>query len=184
MQTIDLIILIPILYGAYKGYRRGFIIEIVSILAFVISVIIAFKFLSESTSFVSKYISNPLTTRLLPYIGFAVLFLPIVFLINKLGWLLRSSTKNSLLGSFDTIIGAAVGMLTWAFGVSIVFWLIQSVGIKIAENQIDKSILHPIIAPIAPKIIDKSTDLYNKTDFKTPLEKLNEVVPEKNSDLK
>ncbi len=173
MQTIDLIILLPILYGAYKGYRRGFIIEIVSILAFVISVIIAFKFLSESTHFISKYINNPLTTRLLPYISFAVLFFPIVFLINKLGWLLRSSTKNSLLGSFDTIIGAAVGMLTWAFGVSIVFWLISSVGIKIAENQIDKSILHPIIAPIAPKIIDKSTEIYNKTDFKTPLEKLN-----------
>jgi membrane protein required for colicin V production len=174
MQTIDIIILLPLLYGAYKGFRRGFIVEIVSIAAFVISVVIAFKFLNESTGFVSKYISNSLTARLIPYISFAVLFLPLVFLINKLGWLLRSSTKASLLGNFDSIIGAAIGLLTWAFGVSIVFWLISSVGIKIAENQIDKSLIYPIIAPVAPKIISLATDVYQKTDFKTPLDKFSE----------
>ncbi len=172
MQTIDIIIIIPLLFGAYKGYRRGFIIEIVSIAAFVISVLIAFKFLNESTNLVAKYITNPLTVRLIPYIGFAVLFLPIIFLINKLGWLLRSSTKASLLGNFDSIIGATVGLLTWAFGMSIVFWLVSSVGIKIADNQIDKSIVYPIIAPIAPKVISLATDVYQKTDFKTPIEKL------------
>jgi membrane protein required for colicin V production len=171
MQTIDIIIIIPLLYGAFKGYRRGFIIEIVSIAAFVISVLVAFKFLNESTGLVSKYITNPLTVRLIPYISFAVLFLPIVFLINKLGWLLRSSTKASLLGSFDSIIGATVGLLTWAFGVSIVFWLVSSVGIKISENQTDKSIIYPYITPVAPKIISLATDIYQKTDFKTPLKK-------------
>ncbi len=169
MQTIDIIIIIPLLYGAYKGYRRGFMIEIVSIAAFVISVLVAFKFLNESTGLVSKYITNPLTVRLIPYISFAILFLPIVFLINKLGWLLRSSTKSTLLGSFDTFVGAAIGLLTWSFGVSIVFWLISSIGIKIAENQIDKSIIYPVIAPVAPKIISMATDIYEKTDFKTPL---------------
>lgn len=172
MQTIDIIILLPLLYGAYKGYRRGFIIEIVSIAAFVIAVLIAFKFLNESTGFISKYIDNPLTKRLVPYIGFAVLFLPIIFLINKLGWLLRSSTKASLLGSFDTFVGAIVGLASWTFGVSIVFWLISSVGIKIADNQISKSVIYSIVAPIAPKIISLATDIYQKTDFKTPLEKL------------
>jgi membrane protein required for colicin V production len=174
MQTIDIIILIPLLYGAFKGYRRGFIVEIVSIAAFVISVLIAFKFLNESTGLVSKYITNPLTARLIPYISFAILFLPIVFLINKLGWLLRSSTKASLLGNFDSIIGATVGLLTWAFGVSIVFWLISSVGIKISENQTGKSIIYPIITPVAPKIISLATDIYQKTDFKTPIQKLSE----------
>lgn len=178
MQTIDIIILIPILYGVFKGYRRGFIVEIVSIAAFVISVLVAFKFLNESTGFVSKYITNPLTAKLIPYISFAILFLPIIFLINKLGWLLRSSTKSTLLGSFDTFVGAAIGMLTWAFGVSIVFWLISSIGIKIAENQIDKSVIYPIISPIAPKIISLATDVYDKTDFKTPLKVFSEKEEE------
>jgi membrane protein required for colicin V production len=170
MQTVDLIILLPILYGAFKGYKRGFIIEIVSIAAFIISVLVAFKFMAEATGFVSKYIDNPITKRMMPYIGFAVLFFPIIFFINKLGWLLRSSTKTSLLGSFDSLIGAGVGMLTWAFGISIVFWLINAVDIKIADNQTDKSILLPIIGPIAPKIIDKTTNFVQKTDFKKPFE--------------
>ena len=152
--------------------------EIVSLAAFVISVLVAFKFLNESTGFVSKYITNPVTVRLIPYISFAILFLPIVFLINKLGWLLRSSTKASLLGNFDSIIGATVGLLTWAFGVSIVFWLISSVGIKIGENQLDKSMVYPVIAPIAPKIISLATDIYKKTDFKTPLKEFSEQEEE------
>lgn len=174
MQTIDLLILIPLLYGTFKGYKRGFLIEIVSIVAFVISVLVAFKFMAESTNFIAKYISNPLTVRLLPYIGFAVLFLPIVFFINKIGWLLRSSTKSSLLGSFDTFVGALVGLITWSFGVSIVFWLISSIDIKIADNQLDKSILHPIIKPIAPKVISTVTDFYQKTDFDLPVDKFSD----------
>jgi membrane protein required for colicin V production len=170
MQIVDLIILLPLLFGAFKGYKRGFIIEIVSIAAFIISVLLAFKFMSEASGFLSKYISNPLTNRLMPYIGFAVLFFPIIFFINKLGWLMRSSTKASLFGSFDSLIGATVGILTWAFGISIIFWLVGSLGIKIAENQVDKSILLPIIEPIAPRIIEKTTNFVQKTDFKKPFE--------------
>ncbi len=166
MQTIDLIIIIPILYGTYKGYRRGFIVEIVSIIAFVISVLVAFNFMGFSAEIVAKYISNPLTNRLIPYIGFAILFFPIVFLINKLGWLFRSTTKGGLLGSFDSFVGSAIGMVTWAFGVSIIFWLISSIGINISENQTNNSIFYSFIKPIAPKIIGKTTDLVEKTDFK------------------
>jgi membrane protein required for colicin V production len=114
LNNLDLFIIIPILYGAYKGYRRGIIVEGVSILAFVISVMIGFKFLNESMGFLSPYLTNPITQRILPYIGFAVLFFPIIFLINKLGWLLRSSTKATILGNFDSLLGATFGTLTWA----------------------------------------------------------------------
>lgn len=167
MEKIDLFILLPILYGAYKGWRRGIVIEGISIVAFVLAVIVSFKFLGEATHFLGQYIQNPFTQRMMPYIGFAAMFFPIVFLINKLGFLLRSSTKASLFGTLDTFAGALVGACTWAFGVSVLFWLLHGVGIKFDSNPEQSSIFYSYVRPIAPTVIGKTTDFVQKTDFET-----------------
>lgn len=172
MSKLDLFILLPIAWGAYKGYRRGLLIEAVSIFALVLAIIVSFKFLGEATHFLSKYIDNSFTQRLLPFLGFAVLFIPIVFFINKIGYLIRGATKATLLGSVDTFAGAIVGASMWAVGVSTLLWIVTSIGIKIENNPDQKSYLYDIVAPITPKVVDKTTDFINKTDFKAIKEKL------------
>jgi membrane protein required for colicin V production len=178
MQTIDIVILLPILYGLYKGWRRGIMIEVVSIIAFVLAIIVAFKFLGEATFWLGQYIQNPLTQRILPYMGFAVLFLPIVFIINKIGWLLRSKTKASLVGNVDSAAGAIVGACTWAIGVSVVLWVLAGVGVQFDKKPKQSSILYPYISPIAPKVINKTTDFVQKTDFKAWKQRLKSETSE------
>jgi uncharacterized membrane protein required for colicin V production len=51
MKTIDLLILFPLLIGAYHGYKRGLLLEIVAILAFVIAVVLGFKLLDYGLDF-------------------------------------------------------------------------------------------------------------------------------------
>jgi membrane protein required for colicin V production len=167
MQTIDILILIPILYGSYKGWRRGIVVEAVSILAFVVAVIVSFQFLGLATNFLGRYIQNPLTQRMMPYIGFLAIFAPIVFIINKLAWLMRSSTKTSLLGNFDSFAGALVGACTWAFGLSVLFWVLAGIGVKFDKDPNQNSQFYGFISPIAPKMVAKTTNFIQKTDFES-----------------
>lgn len=164
MQSIDIFIIIPLLYGAYKGYKRGIVIEIISIVAFVGAVVISFKFLAEASNYLGQYLEGSFK-KILPYVSFAVVFFPIIFLVNKMGWWLRSATKTTILGNFDTIIGAFVGLLTWAFGISLVFWLVGKIGLYDISKLTQDSEVYPIIAPIAPILVNKATETYKQTNF-------------------
>ena len=45
MKLLDVLILVPLLWGAVHGYRKGLLIEVIGIAGFVIAMILGFKFL-------------------------------------------------------------------------------------------------------------------------------------------
>ena len=49
MNFLDIIIAIPLVYGAYKGFRNGFIMEIFTILALFVGLYAAFTFSDQLT---------------------------------------------------------------------------------------------------------------------------------------
>jgi membrane protein required for colicin V production len=155
---LDLFIGLFLLWGAYQGYRKGLLLEIIAIAAFVIAVIVGFKLLNVSLSFLSPYVGG--NNRYLPYFGFSIIFFPIMFLINKLGRLLRNSLRYTLFGSFDSMAGAIVGIFTWAFGVSAFLWLINAAGITLPYITTEHSYLYPIVKPIAPRVIQKASEIF------------------------
>lgn len=157
MNTLDILLLIPLAWGAYTGYQRGILIEIISVVAFIISVVAGFRLLGWAVEGLSPYFSSQITQKLLPYFGFSIIFFPIIFLIVRLGWLLRRTLRYTIFGSFDSLMGAIVGVFTWAFGLSVFVWMMVSIGMKIPDKETKGSTLLPIIKPIAPKIIGKAT---------------------------
>ena len=54
MNFIDIIILIPLAIGALGGFRKGFILEIVSLLALILAVIGGFQFLHWGISVLTE----------------------------------------------------------------------------------------------------------------------------------
>ncbi len=158
MKTIDILIVIPLIWGAYHGYRKGLLVEIVGVFAFMVAMIVGFKFLNFGIELLAPYISMELARRILPYLGFSVIFFPTVLLINRLGFSLRNSFKYSILGTLDNVAGGVVGAFTWVFGISTFFWLLSSFGVVIPPNQKDGSLLYPVVLPIAPKIISEVSD--------------------------
>ncbi len=158
MATIDIILILPLLWGLYNGYQRGILIEVITVIAFVISVVAGFRLLGWAIEFISPQFQSQMMQRLLPYLGFSVIFFPIIFLIVRLGWMLRRTIRYTVFGSFDSLAGAAVGLFTWAFGASVFLWMIVAIGVKIPENATKNAILMPLIKPLAPKIIGKATE--------------------------
>ncbi|WP_266362404.1 CvpA family protein [Tellurirhabdus rosea] len=157
MKTLDILILIPLLYGAYNGYRKGLLVEVVAVVAFVAAMIVGFKFLSFGIELLAPYISLEMARRLLPWLGFSVIFFPTVFLINQLGFTLRRMLRMTLLGTFDSLAGAAVGIFTWVFGISVIFWLLSWMGVRMPPRQTQETFLYPMVVPIAPKVMNAAS---------------------------
>jgi membrane protein required for colicin V production len=158
MNTLDIIILLPLLYGAYRGYQKGLFIEIMGVIAFVVALVIGFKFLGFGMNYLSPYIGEGLTNRFMPYLSFGVIFFPTIFMINKVGWMLRRVLRFTILGTLDGFAGAALGSFTWLFGFSTMLWLFKTMTFSIPEKYSKDSLLLPYVQTVAPAVISQVSD--------------------------
>jgi membrane protein required for colicin V production len=159
MKLLDILILIPLLWGALHGYRKGLLIEIIGIAGLVVAMILGFKFLGLGMEILTPYFGDGTAKRILPYIGFSAIFFPTIFLLNQFGYRIRRTLRYSILGTFDSFAGAMAGIFTWVFGISVFFWLVNMIGVKIPEHRTNDTFIYPLIIPVAPYVITKALTL-------------------------
>lgn len=152
MSTIDIILLVPLVYGAYQGFRKGFLLEVIAILAFILAIVGGFKLLHIGMDLLNDNFN--ISGKLLPYIAFVVIFLAIILGINLLGKALKKIIDLTLLGTVDNLAGLVVSVLKWAFGLSIILWLTDSFGVALPEGWTEDALLYPIILPLAPRVVE------------------------------
>jgi membrane protein required for colicin V production len=157
-MILDLFILLPILYGAYRGYQKGLLIEIIGIAAFILAIVVGFKFLGFGMNMLAPYIGEQMSYRFLPYLSFTLIFFPTIFLLNKFGWMLRKALRFTILGTVDGFAGAIVGAFTWVFGISIFLWLLKTIEVKIPEQYAKDSVSYEHIIKVAPAVVSKVSD--------------------------
>ncbi len=152
MKTLDIILLIPLIFGAYLGYKKGLLLEIVSLFAFILAIIGAFKLVDLGEELLRPYL--PDWEKALPIVSFILLFVAILLLVNMIGKITKKILDMTLLGGLDNFAGAVLGLLKWAFGVSLVLWLAQSVEIGVSEEMTKETHIYPIVASIAPFVAE------------------------------
>ena len=152
MNTLDLILLIALLIGGYRGFSKGLFIEVVGIAALVIAIIAGFKLLHVGIQFLSSHFGS--FSHMVPYISFILIFVAILVLINLLGRVVKQALDLTLLGSLDNFAGALLGVLKWAIAISIFLWLTHMVGFRIPEETRHGSLIYPLIEPLGPKTIE------------------------------
>ena len=149
MSTFDIILAVLLLLGAFKGYRQGFIVEVFSFLAFFIGLFVALKLtipVSLSLFGESNFFS------LATVIVFIMLFLVLSFGIRVLAKALKNLIDFTFFGTLDNLFGAVAGLLKWAFIISIVFWLFDSVGYDIVGRYGQDTVIFPYIIDIGPMV--------------------------------
>jgi membrane protein required for colicin V production len=152
MNTLDIILLVILGFGAFAGFRKGFVMEVVSILALIIAVIGSFKLLQQGMTFMQD--NFELSGRLLPYLTFMILFIIIIILVNLAGKGLKKMLDMTLLGSFDNIAGAIIGIFKWAFGLSVLIWIFNYFQINPIEKYVEEAVVYPMVASFAPTVVD------------------------------
>ena len=153
MKMLDLIILLPLIYGAYKGYKRGFIMSLFMLLAVIVGLYVAFHFTdvivdygNEHFEWSSKY-SSPIT--------FLSLFLVVGAGVYFGGKVLESVIKLAKLSVLNSLAGALLGLLQWIYFVGSLLLMLISFDQK--EKIISKETKqHSIILPVMTAVLHGS----------------------------
>ncbi len=152
MNFLDLIILIPMAFGAFKGFQKGLLMELVTLAAFILATVLAFKLMEQAMVVLSPYIGK--NENILPLLSFVVVFVLVMILVLFVGKAAKAMIDIVLLGSFDNLAGAIVGALKWAFGFSTLLWLMQSASLSFPEKTVNESMVFPYFVAYGPMLIE------------------------------
>ena len=109
MNSLDYILLIPLLYGLYRGFTKGLIIELASLLALTLGIYGALHLSSFTFEFLSDYVE--IKTVYLQLASYGLTFLIIVMVISLTGKTLTILIKLVALGFINRMMGAIFGSI-------------------------------------------------------------------------
>ncbi len=150
-MVIDFILIVLIVIAIFKGYRKGLVLAIFSIIAFIIGLAAALKL----SAFVADKLKDNISIsyQWLPFISFAVVFFIVVLLVNLGARLIQKSFDMVLLGWVNRLGGAVLYTMLYLILFSVFLFYIEKIHL-IKSETIAASTTYSFIAPIAPKVID------------------------------
>ncbi|MFM6924592.1 MAG: CvpA family protein [Ferruginibacter sp.] len=150
-MLIDFTFAALLILAIIKGYQKGFIIAIFSIIAFIIGLAAALKLSTAVAGYLKESIS--ISAKWLPFIAFALVFFLVIILVRLGATLIEKTFQAVLLGWLNRI----GGILLYA----VLYMIIQSIFIFYAEKlqllqpeAIKSSQTYHFIQPWGPKVMD------------------------------
>lgn len=150
MNYFDIIIIIPLLWGAFKGFKKGLVIELASIIALLLGIWGGIKFSSVSAKYLGEMFN--ISEKLMPLISFALTFILIVIAVFALAKLLERFIKMTSLSFVNKLVGAVFGTLKFGLIISIILNLANNINeeITVLEPEMKStSLLYQPISKIA-----------------------------------
>lgn len=158
MKLLDIILIVLLIIGGYRGYKKGLLLEIIAIIALILAIIGGFKLMQWGMQILTEQFH--LTGKLIPVLSFILIFVAIILLVNIIGHMLRKVVHLTLLGGLDSIAGSIIGILKWAFGLSILLWFFSAIGFAIPSHISENTFVYPQIFNFAPKIVGYLSSLF------------------------
>lgn len=131
MNFADIAIVVAVLFGGYMGFRKGLVIELCTVVAFVLGIYAGIKF----SHIISSWILHFNASKYVPLIAFGICFLAVLILVFFIGKWLERFVKISLLKPIDRILGGVFGMAKYILIISVLLLFFEK------WNQIDPVIL-------------------------------------------
>ncbi|HYF32751.1 MAG TPA: CvpA family protein [Chitinophagaceae bacterium] len=150
-MIIDFIFAVLLVIAVFKGLRRGFIVAVFSLVAFIVGLAAAMKL---STFAAQQLADNTnISSRWLPFISFLLVFLLVVFLVRLVARIIEKTVQFAMLGWLNRLLGVALYIALYTTILSILlFYAIQMNIIK--QDTVLASRTYNFIEPWGPYAIN------------------------------
>jgi membrane protein required for colicin V production len=148
---IDIIFLLLMVWAVFRGFRRGLIVSIFSLLAIIAGLAAAIKVSALVAVQLGKVVN--ISDRWLPIISFVVVFLGIVLIVRLGANLIQKTVEIAMLGWVNRLGGILLYVILFTVVYSIfLFYAVQLHFFK--EETIQHSVTYAYIQPWGPKVIN------------------------------
>lgn len=154
MSAFDIFLLVPISYGAFKGFRRGLFLEVISLAALLIGIIGGLKLLNQAIPVMRGFVGD--VYGALPFVTFLLVFAAIIMAVRLVGLFVKKVIDFTPLGLIDNVLGGILGALKWCFALSLLLYVSGLAGLDVSGETAQTSFMYPklvLLTPFALKAI-------------------------------
>ncbi|MEO5649234.1 MAG: CvpA family protein [Ginsengibacter sp.] len=150
-MVIDVAFFIVMIIAVFKGFSKGLIIAIFSLLAFIIGTAAALKL----SAVVAHSLENATgaSAKWLPVVSFILIFIVVVLLVNIGARIIKKTASFAMLGWLDKLGGIALYVIIYTILFSILLFFAEKTFLLKPETILASSV-HDYVAPWGPKVID------------------------------
>jgi len=153
INTIDILCLIILGIFCIKGFFRGIIIEVFTLLGLLVAYIVAVREMSTIENWITQWIHIP--PLVASTLAFLIIFLGIGFLFRWIAMLLKRMAKWTIIGWADKGGGFLFGLFKGALITSLVLLLISLIPFsKGFEKESERSVLYRPLRSVAPAVFN------------------------------
>ncbi|MEI6122920.1 MAG: CvpA family protein [Bacteroidota bacterium] len=156
MHVLDLFILIAITIFVFRGFRKGLIIELATLAALVLGVMLA-KYFSD---LLAQWLVNEcgMDAENAPVVSFVAIFVVVLILVRILAKAIEKVLDMTALGFFNKMGGAILGLAKALLLLAFIFYILLRFDTNetlLTARAKEKSVLFRPISRIAPALIPK-----------------------------
>jgi membrane protein required for colicin V production len=150
-MLIDFTFAALLILAIIKGYQKGFIIAIFSIIAFIIGLAAALKLSTAVAGYLKDSIS--VSAKWLPFIAFALVFFIVIILVRLGARLIEKTFQAVMLGWLNRIGGILLYAALYLIILSIFIFYAEKLQL-LQPAAIKSSQTYNFIQPWGPKVMD------------------------------
>lgn len=150
-MIIDILVAVALVMAVIKGFQKGFIIAVFSVVAFIAGIAAALKLSASVAAWLGT--TTNIGTRWLPFLSFLLVFIAVVLLVRLGAKFIEGTVTFVLLGWLNKILGIILYAVLYIIILSVFLFYTQQMNV-FAATTIQESVTCPYIIPWAPKVID------------------------------
>lgn len=150
-MLLDIILLVLLILAVIKGYQRGLIVGVFSLIAIIVGLAAAIKLSTVVAEYIGKAVK--ISDTWLPVISFAVVFILVVLLIRLGANIIQKTVEIALLGWVNRLGGILLYVAIYLIVYSVILFYVEQVKL-IQPATIQNSATYTFIRPWGPRVIN------------------------------
>lgn len=150
-MVIDIIFCILLLVAVVKGWRRGLVIAVFSVVALVVGLAAAMKLSTVVAAWLKD--STSISVQWLPFLSFAIVLIGVILLIRWGANLIEASLEVTLMGWINRLGGMVLYILIYTLAFSVLLFYAAQLKL-LNEETITQSVTYSKIQPLGPMVIN------------------------------
>lgn len=150
-MIIDLTFLGMMVLAVFRGFQKGLIIAVFSLVAFIVGLAAAIKLSAVVAGYLKDSVN--ISAQWLPVLSFLAVFIAVVLLIRMAAKLIEASVEMAMMGWVNKIGGALFYIVLYTILLSVALFFLVQLNI-ISEKTIKESVTFSYIQPWGPFVID------------------------------
>lgn len=170
MNYLDFIVLVPILWGMFKGFKNGLISEVGAVASLLLGIWLATNFSPQVGSLLAEKTS--ISEQYQEVAAFSLIFFVVVVLCFIVTRILKSLFKAISLAWLDKLLGILFGASKWIIIIAFIFFFIDTLIVRNYDKPIavfENSLFYKPLVSTTHNVMENGIQLPNVEELSTKL---------------